>query len=40
MSFFDFNCKKLGIIITTTYGYNGIFISQCIECYLRLLPEV
>ena len=30
--------KKIGVIITTN-GNNGIFVKQCIECYLRTLPE-
>ena len=30
--------KKIGVIITTN-GDNGIFVKQCIECYLRTLPK-
>ena len=30
--------KKIGVIITTN-GDNGIFVRQCIECYLRTLPK-
>jgi GT2 family glycosyltransferase len=29
--------KKIGIVITT-HGFNGIFIRQCIKCFLRELP--
>jgi GT2 family glycosyltransferase len=32
------NNENIGIIITT-HGYNGIYVIQCIECYLRLLPN-
>ena len=32
------NEKKIGVIITTN-GYNGVFVKQCIECYLRTLPS-
>ena len=30
--------KKIGVVITTN-GNNGIFVKQCIECYLRTLPS-
>ncbi len=31
------NNVKIGIVITTN-GYNGVYIKQCIECYIRELP--
>ena len=30
--------NKIGVIITTN-GFNGIFVRQCIECYLREIPS-
>ena len=30
--------NKIGVIITTN-GFNGIFVRQCIECYLRETPS-
>ena len=30
--------KKIGVVITT-HGYNGIYVIQCIECYLRHIPD-
>ena len=32
------NYKKLGIVITT-HGYNGIYVRQCINCFLKFFPN-
>ena len=32
------NHKKIGVVITT-HGYNGIYVIQCIDCYLRYIPN-
>ena len=29
---------KCGVVLTT-HGNNGIFCIQCLECYLRHLPD-
>jgi len=29
---------KTGVVITT-HGYNGIYVRQCLECYIRELPK-
>ena len=31
------NCKT-GVVITT-HGFNGIFVKQALECYIRELPD-
>lgn len=31
--------KRTGIVITT-HGFNGIFVRQCIDCYLRYLENI
>ena len=36
--FFNFNKKKLGVIITS-YGYNGIFLEHTIKSYLIHVPK-
>lgn len=32
------NYKKLGIVITT-HGYNGIYVRQCVNCFLKFFPN-
>ena len=29
---------KTGVVITT-HGYNGVYIRQCLECFIRELPD-
>ena len=29
--------NKIGVIITTN-GFNGVFVKECIKCYLRTMP--
>ena len=29
---------KTGVVITT-HAYNGIYVRQCLECYIRELPK-
>ena len=32
------NYKKLGIVITT-HGNNGIYVRNCINCFLKFFPN-
>ena len=36
--YLNVNKVKIGVVITT-HGFNGVFVRQALECYIRELPD-